>query len=66
MKGIYLTEEAKQEIEVKIAELEDVKQKFNPHDFEWNESVIEQNIYKKILFSATIIPDELEKLNGNW
>ena len=58
MKGIYLTEEGKKEIEAKIAELEDVKQKFNSHDYEWNESDIEQNIYKEILSSATILPVE--------
>lgn len=55
MTGIYLTQKGKQGIEAKIAELEDVKQKFNPHDYEWNESFIEQNIYKKILSSATLI-----------
>jgi len=57
MKGIYLTEEGKKEIEAKIDELEDVK--FNcKTDYEWNETLIEQNVYKKILSSATIIPVE--------
>jgi hypothetical protein len=69
MKGIYLTAEGKKEIEAKIAELEDVKQKNNPHDFEWNESDIKQNIYKEILYSATILPvednwDEIRLLDG--
>lgn len=54
MNGIYLTEQGKQEIEAKIAELEDIKSNCKT-DYEWNESVVEQNVYKKILSSATIL-----------
>ena len=57
MKGIYLTEESKREIEAKIDELEDVKYN-SKTDYEWNETLIEQNVYKKILLSATILPVE--------
>jgi hypothetical protein len=55
MKGIYLTEEGKQEIEAKIAALDEFKQISNS-DYEWNELVMEQNAYKKILSSAIILP----------
>ncbi len=57
MKGIYLTQESKQEIEAKIAALEEVKRNCKT-DYEWNEAVIEQNTYKQILSSATILPVE--------
>lgn len=57
MKGIYLTQESKQEIEARIAELEQ-NQKDTKTDFEWNESVIEKNVYKTILSSAIILPVE--------
>jgi hypothetical protein len=51
----YIDEKTKQEIEAKIAELEDVKTNCKT-DYEWNESVVEQNVYKKVLESATILP----------
>jgi hypothetical protein len=71
MKGIYLTEEGKQEIEAKIAELEEVKRNCKT-DYEWNEAVIEQNTYKQILSSAIILPVEeswdkwWNKSSDNW
>jgi hypothetical protein len=55
MKGIYLTEEGKQELEVKIIELEEFK-KLAKEDYDWNEIVVEQNVYKRMLQSATILP----------
>jgi len=57
MNGIYLTQKGKQEIEAKIAELEEVKRNCRT-DYEWDDAAIEQNIYKKILSSATILPVE--------
>jgi len=56
MKGIYLTEQSKQEIEAKIAELETIR----------NESSSDNNDYylgrlkelEEILSSATILPVE--------
>jgi len=57
MKGIYLTEEAKKEIEAKIAELEE-ENKF-PVD-KWEEGKNQGKIYilEEILSSATILPVE--------
>ncbi len=52
MKGIYLTEEAKKEIEAKISELgetEDINSEC------WG---IESSVYQEILSSATILPVE--------
>jgi hypothetical protein len=57
MKGIYLTTEAKQEIQVKIAELEETKINCKA-DYEWNEAIVEQNVYKQILLSAIVLPVE--------
>ncbi len=57
MKGIYLIAEGKALIEAKIAELEEVKHNCKT-DYEWNEAVTEQNTYKQILSSATILPVE--------
>jgi hypothetical protein len=52
MKGIYLTEEAKKEIEAKIAELE------KEGDI-WSDCFgIAMDVYQKILSSATILPVE--------
>jgi hypothetical protein len=51
----YITEQTKQEIGNKIAELEEVKRNCKT-DYEWNEAVIEQNTYKQILSSAIILP----------
>ena len=55
MKGIYLTEEGKQELEAKIAE----RRKYSPIETEddWFENG-EINVYKEILSSATILPVE--------
>jgi hypothetical protein len=54
MKGIYLTEEGKKEIEAKIAELE----KFAIHKGDTSPRII---MLKEILSSATILPVE-----DNW
>jgi len=54
MKGIYLTEEGKKEIEAKIAELE-ITGLVREHHLAYYE------IYKEILSSATILPVE-----DNW
>jgi hypothetical protein len=59
MKGIYLTEQGKQEIQAKIIELEESK-KLTNGDFDWNEIVVEKNVYIRILQSATILPVELK------
>jgi hypothetical protein len=57
MKGIYLTKQGKQEIEAKIAELEeDLKEESNP--FIRIDVSAELNTYKRILFYATILPVE--------
>jgi hypothetical protein len=55
MKGIYLTQEGKQELEAKIAE----RRKYSPIETEddWYENG-ELNVYKEILESATILPVE--------
>jgi hypothetical protein len=57
MKGIYLTEEAKKEIESKIAELEE-ENKF-PVD-KWEEGKNQGKIYilEEILSSAIVLPVE--------
>ena len=57
MKGIYLTEEGKKEIEAKIAELK--KENKFPIDY-WEEGKTQGKIYilEKILSSATILPVE--------
>jgi hypothetical protein len=53
MKGIYLTEEGKAEIQAKIVE----RRKYSPIETEddWFENG-ELNVYKEILASATILP----------
>jgi hypothetical protein len=58
MKGIYLTEEGKKEIEAKIVELE----KYNFEDEKLNGN-LEGNVYclKEILSSAIILP-----VYNNW
>jgi hypothetical protein len=62
MKGIYLTEQGKQEIESKIAELEeDIREEMNP--FIHTATSEQLNVYNKILSSATILP--VEKSWGN-
>jgi hypothetical protein len=57
MKGIYLTQEGKQEIEAKIAELEDYTYATQDLHLEGN---IQGHLYclKEILSSATILPVE--------
>jgi hypothetical protein len=59
MKGIYLTEQGKQEIEAKIAELEEYKDSEickDPRD--WSFTSGKQAILKEILSSPTILPVE--------
>jgi hypothetical protein len=61
MKGIYLTTEAKQEIEAKIVELEKVYPEFLKNQLAGtlaNRTLV--NVYKEILSSATILPVELK------
>lgn len=53
MKGIYLTLEAKQEIEAKIAELENIHEP--QRDFDYSRDI---EIYKETLSSVTILPVE--------
>ncbi len=62
MKGIYLTEEGKKEIEAKIDELNGFIQEPDSI-FTFNECQVMIDAYKEILSSATILPDEVEKLN---
>ena len=52
MKGIYLTEEAKQGIEAKIFELENSNRSGAPDIY------YTKKVYKEILQSATILPVE--------
>jgi hypothetical protein len=59
MKGIYLTEEGKKEIESKIAELEQLSKIETFHASLLVETEIQK--YKEILSSATILPVE-----KNW
>lgn len=63
MKGIYLTQEGKQEIEAKIAELELISANDLLENLE--RDLAEGNIeaYKKILKSATILPVEETWIN---
>jgi hypothetical protein len=56
MKGIYLTQEAKQEIEAKIAELEKEQKTEGEVLYIIGKAMI--NTYKEILSSATILPVE--------
>jgi hypothetical protein len=56
MTGIYLTQEGKQEIEAKIAELEKFT-KGRPREFVYKQ-VLQLEIYKEILSSATVLPVE--------
>ena len=59
MKGIYLTEEGKQEIEAKIAEFEDIIEKYKEcKNWMWFDAVGQLEVYKEILSSATILPVE--------
>jgi hypothetical protein len=58
MTGIYLTQEGKQEIEAKIAELEKLENDefFDEHLI--NDYLSQIRTYKEILYSATILPVE--------
>jgi len=58
MKGIYLTEEGKKEIEAKIAELERLEEDefFDEHLI--NDYLSQIRTYQEILSSATILPVE--------
>jgi len=62
MKGIYLTQEAKQEIEAKIAELEKADLFYQKNASNRNPNYAlnstQLKIYKEILQSATILPVE--------
>jgi hypothetical protein len=60
MIDIYLTTDGKEAIEYRIDELEKVKDSCEKA-YEWNQAVIEQNVYKEILYSATILP-----VYSNW
>jgi hypothetical protein len=68
MKGIYLTAEGKKEIEAKIDELnrfiQDPDSIFT-YPLLFNQCQIMIDVDKQILSSAIILPDEVEKLNGN-
>jgi len=55
MNGIYLTEQGKQEIEAKIAELKtELEEEMNP--FIYTSANAALDVYNKILSSATILP----------
>jgi len=59
MKGIYLTTEAKQEIEAKIKELKKELKQFEKYMSISREPILKQiSVYKEILSSATILPVE--------
>jgi hypothetical protein len=57
MKGIYLTEQAKKEIEAKIAELEE-ENKFPMDKWEEGKNQGKIHILEELLLSATILPVE--------
>ena len=62
MKGVYLSEEGKKAIEDKIAELEDIIEKYKEcKNWMWFDTVGQLEAYKEILSSATILPVE-----ENW
>jgi hypothetical protein len=59
MKGIYLTEDGKKEIEAKIAELKDIIEKYKEcKNWMWLDTVGQLEVYKEILASATILSVE--------
>jgi hypothetical protein len=59
MKGIYLTEQGKAEIQAKIAELKDIIEKYKEcKNWMWFDTVGQLEVYKEILSSATILPVE--------
>jgi hypothetical protein len=56
MKGIYLTEEGKKKIQAKIAELEDIIEKYKEcKNWMWFDAVGQLEVYKEILSPATIL-----------
>jgi len=57
MNGIYLTQEGKQDIEAKIAELESINT-WSSSKMQINNNEVIIAIYKTILSSATILPVE--------
>ena len=62
MKGIYLTEEGKQEIEAKIAKIKiELKSSDEMDEYGIGSIYAALDVYKKILSSATILPVE-----ENW
>ena len=65
MKGIYTTQEGKQEIEDKIAEIE--KERFYGSESNSDYRIGQQKVWKEILALATILPVEAswEKLEEN-
>jgi len=70
MKGIYLTEQGKQEIEAKIIELDRLKKEPDAI-LTFNEYQRIIDVYKQILKSATILPVEESWVNvefslDNW
>lgn len=62
MKGIYITEEAKKELEAKVAELEkriiNERDCQDPIEYLLGETKGKQIIYKEILSSAIVLPVE--------
>jgi hypothetical protein len=56
MKGIYLTEEGKQEIEAKIQELE--RERFYGSELNSDYRIGQQKVYKEILENFIILPVE--------
>jgi hypothetical protein len=59
MKGIYLTQQAKEELEAKIAELKNVVEKYQEcKNWMWFDTIGQLEAYKEILSSATILPVE--------
>jgi hypothetical protein len=67
MKGIYLTEEGKKEIEAKIAELDNQKHKCIEFDLVFYGLSGKVLMLKEILSSATILPveDDWNDVLGN-
>lgn len=55
MKGIYLTQEGKQEIEDKIIYLQELEENEFIDEFFINECLSQIRVYKEILASATIL-----------
>ena len=58
MKGIYLTQEGKKEIEAKIIYLQELEENEFMDEFIINDYLTQIRIYKEILASAIILPVE--------